>query len=310
MKGRFFLWLTLSLIFFLIPLSAALWGNPRRETVSAEITVFDADSKSLFTLPLDEYLKGVVAAEMPASFEKEALKAQAVAARTYSVNRLLKEFPAEHPDAAVCTSSTHCKAYKTEEQAKKDWGEAGDEYWNKISSCVDSTHGEIIVYENSPIDAVFHAASSGRTANSEDVWSSSVPYLRSVESPGEDAARDYITTVSVPFSEFCEKLKTIRPGISVTDRAQIGMPVAGEGGYVKYADIGGEQIRGTELRSLFGLRSTAFTISVGEEITFHVTGYGHGVGLSQYGANAMAKQGKNYQEILSTYYTGTMVEKR
>ena len=248
---------------------------------------------------------------MPASFHPEALKAQAVAARTYTLYHMGESSHPGHPGADTCTDPTHCKAYKSESEAKKDWGAEGEVYWKKIASAVEETEGELAVYEGEPIDAVFHAASAGHTADAMDVWSASVPYLKSVESGGEENSPEYVTTVSVPFSEFRKTLSEAYPEIVPESPADIGAVDAGESGYVRSVTVCGQTVKGGEIRRLFSLRSAAFTLSADNEtVTFRVTGHGHGVGMSQYGANAMAEKGADYREILKTYYTGTEVERR
>ena len=313
MKRRAVIWVLFLCVGCVIPMLLVRHAQaPQKETEPVqEVTVLDVSTGKEMSLPMEEYIKGVVAAEMPASFEVEALKAQAVAARTYTVNHMGEGTHEGHPNADACTDFTHCKAYKSEAEAKADWGKDGDKYWTKISSAVDETAGEIVVYEEAPIDAVFHAAAAGRTADAEDVWGAKIPYLQSVQSGGEEEMNDYETSVSLPFAEFCRILKEAHPEIGISEPTQIGEPIVGSGGYVKSVEIGGVSVKGTELRTLFSLRSTAFTISTTEDtVTFSVTGYGHGVGLSQYGANAMAKNGADYKKILATYYTGTTVEHR
>ena len=313
MKKRLLFWMIFIWVAFLVPLILSQKNETAEpgSALPAEVTVLDADTGEEMTLPMEEYIKGVVAAEMPASFESEALKAQAVAARTYTVKHMGEGTHEGHPNVDACTDFTHCKAYKSEADAKADWGADGEKNWAKISSAVDETAGEIVVYEEKPIDAVFHAAAAGQTADAEDVWGAKIPYLQSVQSGGEEAMIDYETSVSVPFAEFCRILKEAHPDIEISESSQIGAPTVGSGGYVKSVEIGGVAVKGTELRTLFSLRSAAFSLSATEDtVTFSVTGYGHGVGLSQYGANAMAKRGADYKEILTTYYTGTTVEKR
>lgn len=313
MKKRLLFWMIFIWVAFLVPLilSQKNEGTEPPSALPAEVTVLNAGTGEEMTLPMEEYIKGVVAAEMPASFELEALKAQAVAARTYTANHMGEGAHEGHPNADACTDFTHCKAYKSEADAKADWGTDGDKNWAKISSAVDETAGEIVVYEEKPIDAVFHAAAAGKTADAADVWGAEIPYLQSVQSGGEEEMNDYETSVNVSFAEFCRILKEAHPDIGISEPSQIGEPSVGSGGYVKSVEIGGVNVKGTELRSLFSLRSTAFRISTTDDaVTFSVTGYGHGVGMSQYGANAMAKRGATYKEILTAYYTGTTVEKR
>ena len=268
-----------------------------------EISVFFKEENKVENMNIDEYLCGVVAAEMPAEFEEEALKAQAVAARSYAYYR--KENPSpDHPAAAVCTDFAHCKAYKPIESQKNSWGNDAKKYSDKISDAVYSTSGKVITYNGDVALAVFHSQSgSGRTENSKDVWGGDVPYLVSVESHGEENAPNFYSTQTVSLDEFGKKLN-----VKIVGAEDIGAPVLSEGGNVKSITIGGVEFSGKDIRSLFNLRSSCFKILVNNEnVTFEVTGYGHGVGMSQYGANAMAKEGYSYIDILKHYYTGTQI---
>lgn len=279
--------------------------------VPPEATIDDIVSVNVFNhilnqsenMNLEDYLIGVVAAEMPASFEEEALKAQAVAARTYT---LYKSAGESHPDGEVCTDPGHCQAYLTDEQMHTNWGNDYSLYFNKIKEAVYSTRGQVLTYNEEPVMAVFHSMGGGKTENSEDVWGSDIPYLVSVDSPGEEEATNYNSTVTVSFEDFKNKILSEYPNASINSFLDISQPVLSEGGHVKSMIIGAVTVSGTKLRSMFNLRSTKFYLTFeGGNVTFNVTGYGHGVGMSQYGANAMAKEGKTYKEILSHYYMGT-----
>ncbi len=283
---------------------------------SKVISVYFSQEDAVRQVNLEEYLIGVVAGEMPASFEREALKAQAVAARTYIINREKannKESLELHKGAVICTDSTHCKAYISTEQTKVNWKEQWEENYAKIKSCVEETAGMIITYNNEPISAVFHSTSSGRTENAEDVWGGTVPYLKSVISEGEELSPRYSSTVEVPFSEFQEKLRQQHSDISFHSEPAnwIEGIERAESGSVKTIRICGKVMKGTEIRQLFGLRSTNFTLGMKDGlIIFQVTGNGHGVGMSQYGANYAAAQGASYEEIIRKYYQGVSLEKK
>lgn len=278
----------------------------QRKISGETIDVLFTEEDIVRTMNIEEYLCGVVAAEMPATFEDEALKAQAVAARSYAVHRKINPSP-DHPDATVCTDYTHCKAYKTGEELGALWGNDEKEYLNKIKNAVYSTNGEIITYNGEVALAVFHSQSgSGRTENSKDVWGGDIPYLVSVESHGEENAPNFYSTVTVSFTEFKSKIESEFPDASINSVADIGDINKSEGGSVKTMKIGKEKISGKDIRRIFGLRSSCFEIKADEKnVTFEVEGYGHGVGMSQYGANAMAKEGFDYKAILTHYYTGT-----
>lgn len=260
---------------------------------------------------MSQYLKEVVAAEMPAEFEPEALKAQATAARTYLVNRIKagnEQAKKDHKGADICSDSTHCKAWISEEERKKIWGaEKADAYWQKISDAVESTAGVLITYNEQPISAVFHSTSSGFTENASDVWGGDVPYLVSVQSKGEEESPRYHSELTLTTEEFKKTVSENIEGVN-WEKELIGNITRSEAGGIKTISIGGVEVKGTKFRTMFGLRSTNVQISVdGENVNMNVTGFGHGVGMSQYGANYLASQGMNYVDILKYYYTGVSV---
>lgn len=251
---------------------------------------------------------------MPASFEPEALKAQAVAARTYLQSRMNAydeaSPPQEHKGADICTDSSHCKAWISEEKRRTLWGDEADANWAKIDKAVSETEGEVVLYNGNIISAVFHSTSSGRTESSKDVWGGERPYLVSVESPGEEVAPNFKTEKSISLNDFKQIVFAELEGAS-EDFSPVGEIARSDAGGIITAEIYGVKISGTRLRNLFDLKSANITISITEnDVHFAVKGYGHGVGMSQYGANAMAKNGKNYVEILTHYYSGTTVERR
>ena len=254
-----------------------------------------------------DYLPGVVAAEMPALFEPDALKAQAVAARSFILSRT-RTVNANHPEADVCTDPGCCKAYATEDELREKWGADFDAYWQKMLAAVRETDGQYLSYEGEPIFAAFHSSSAGMTEDAGAVWNA-LPYLVSVPSPEEaEDVPDYVTTVSYTDGEFAARLREGYPYISLaSDSAAWVEDVAlDESGRVASVTVCGQEIPGTEMRTLFELRSTAFTLEHGEGgFTFTVTGYGHGVGMSQYGANVLAGLGTPYEDILAHYYPGT-----
>lgn len=259
---------------------------------------------------LEEYLVGVVAGEMPASFEKDALMAQAVAARTYIYKKIKDNKEKDgHSGATVCDNPGCCKAYAENEELKEKWGADFEKYYKKVESAVKDTENRILVYENEPISAVFHSMSNKRTENSEDVWGSEYPYLKSVESGGEDMLPNNISEVAIAKEDFMQKIKEANEkAIFQNSAADIGNPVYNEGGSIKSITIGGADFTGVEIRSMFGLKSADFEINLTEnDVVFTVYGYGHGVGMSQYGANELAKQGLGWEEILLHYYQGTKI---
>lgn len=261
---------------------------------AATIPVLLKEQGNIRELNLEEYLVGVVLAEMPASFDEEALKAQAVVARTYTVRAM--EGKGKHDDGDICGDSSCCQGYL----APVDYGGEEDAL-AKVRNAVESTAGQVLSYEGKLIEATYFSCSGGTTEDAVAVWGTDVPYLQSVKSPGEEDATYYTDSVSFSVSEFASRL-----GINLTGNPWVENVSYTAGGGVDTMVIGGLTFKGTELRKLLGLRSTAFTITATEDtVTVHTRGYGHRVGMSQYGADAMAAQGSTYKEILSHYYQGT-----
>lgn len=282
--------------------AAALWDQ------SVTLTVQVGDQVQEMTL--GDYLWGVVAAEMPASFEPEALKAQAAAARTYTVYKLLH--PTDAHEADLCSDPGCCQAWisRADRMAAWDAGQA-EAYAQKVTQAVTETDGMAVCYEGQPIQAVFHAASDGTTRSAQEVWGSEVAYLQSVASPEGEEVPNYYSTVPVSAADFSAALTAAVPGCDLSGPVEswIGAVEYDETGLSRAVVIGGVEVPTATLRALFSLRSASLTVeAAGDTVTFYVTGYGHGVGMSQYGANAMAGQGKGWQEILTWYYSGTAVE--
>lgn len=238
-------------------------------------------------IALEEYLVGVVGSEMSASFELEALKAQAVAARTFVAQRNF-----------IVDDSTASQVYQDDEQLKQVWKDQYDEYRAKINQAITDTKQEVITYQGECITAAFFSSSNGATNNSEDYWQNALPYLRSVKSPWDQKIEGATQTVSFSLDELSSIL-------GFQNRIQsISKPERYANGYVKRVTIDGIVFTGRELRELLSLRSSAFEINIVEnEATFTTHGFGHGIGMSQYGANAMAQEGKSYRDILLHYYT-------
>ena len=262
------------------------------------------------TLTLADYLWRVVAAEMPASFEREALRAQAVTARTYTLYQMGIGTNPNHPEADMCTDIACCQAYLDPDQAAANWGDGASAYAAKLTGAGSSTGGQAIFYEGALIDAVFFSSAAGRTLDAVEVWGGSVPYLTGVESPEGEEVPNYHTTVAVSLEDFRETFLAQYPQADLSGDPsgwfQSLRPTSSGG--VNTVEVGGVVVKGSELRSLFGLRSAHFTVTAGAEgVAFSVTGYGHGVGMSQYGANAMARAGASWQEILEHYYTGVTI---
>jgi len=259
-------------------------------------------------LPLESYVEGVVLAETPDNFPMAALRAQAIAARTYAVYKMMRGRPEEHPDADLCDDFKHCAAYRTPTTAVGGGGGGLN-----IRQAVQDTAGQILTYQDIPIAAVFHCASGPRTESAADVWGEDVPYLQSVVSPGGAACADYEGTVSLPFEEFRRKVQDTFPEADLSGDPETWFSDSERtvGGGIRTVRLGGEIVEGAALRDLFGLHSTNFTITTdSDSLSFHTIGYGHCVGLSQYGARYMAEQGADETEILSRYYPGTFLTER
>ena len=261
-------------------------------------------------LAMDEYLLGVVSSEMPASFEKEALKAQAIVARTYTVS--LIQSGGKHENADICDDSTCCQAWITKEDRQARWDEdKKDEYWAKIEDAVNSTKGKVIEYNGEVIKAFFHSNSGGKTENVSVVWGgTNLPYLKSVETSGEDAYSQYASELEISKSDFEAKMKEKYSDFTIdyNDANCIEVKEFTDGNRVKTIKIGNKELSGVEVRSILGLRSAHFTYEInGDNIKFNVIGYGHGVGMSQTGADSLAKQGYSYEEIIKHFYTGVEI---
>jgi len=245
-------------------------------------------------MDLEDYIWGVVLAEMPASYEVEALKAQAVAARTYALRTK------RHENANICTDYGCCQAYVRPENYT-----GGAKFSEKVRQAVLSTAGQVVTYAGELIEATYFSCSGGRTEDAAAVWGADVPYLQSVPSPGEENSSDYMKTVSMSAEEFAAAFD----GLSGTPGSWIGKITYTNGGGVATIEIGGTEYKGTTVRQKLKLRSTAFVITVvGSSVSITTKGFGHRVGLSQDGAEAMAVGGSDYADILAHYYPGTRLQ--
>ena len=275
-------------------------GATEVETEELKIAVLMEDG-TIARMALEEYIAGVVLGEMPASFEMEALKAQAVVARTYTLR--LRERGVKHPDGGVCTDPACCQDYEDPDLYLEQGGTQAD--IDKIKQAVAETAGLVLTYEGELIEATYFSSSGGRTEDAVAVWGNDVPYLRSTDSPEQAYAVQTTKTVTLTAQEFQTALGTVLSGPCET---WLGTVTYTDGGGVDTMLIGGTAFTGTQLRQLLGLRSTAFTMTaVGEHILITTRGYGHRVGMSQYGAEAMAVSGSTFREILSHYYQGTVL---
>ena len=306
----------------IVPFRSELFGRetPVDETEGEPFVSGELDARTTLKvlhgdqveeMDLGTYLVGVVRAEMPASFEPEALKAQAVAARTYTLYKM--ETGGNHGSAAdICTDSTCCQAYISEERARANWGKDADAYEKKVENAVVSTDGEAILYGGVPILAVFHSSSAGLTRAAGQVWLNDLPYLQAVDSPeAGDTIPNYYSRAEFTATEFKEKMLAVCPEADLSGSVSgwLKNAVTDSAGSVETVEVGGVTVKGAQVRTALGLRSACFEWETqGEKLVFYVTGYGHGVGLSQYGADQMAADGADYKEILTHYYTGVTVE--
>ena len=262
-------------------------------------------------MPLEDYVVSVVSGEISPDFPEEAIKAQAVAARTYALYKQQAGRPAQHKDADVCDDPAHCAAYvdlKTEAVAR--WGETANADAAAIRRAVKATEGMVLTYEDKPIVAVFSAAAGKKSERAEDVWGSDIPYLQCVDSPGGEACPKYHATVTLSADEIRKRAAKSIPSANLSGKPSDWFKASkrSEAGGIISLKFGGVQVQGTALRTLLGLNSTNFTIKVdGDMLTFTTPGYGHGVGLSQWGAKYAAEQGQTWQEILTHYYPGTKI---
>ena len=267
-----------------------------KEVVDNNIYVSVRRGGSVVKIELEEYVVGVVGAEMPASFNIEALKAQAVIARTYALKA--------NSRGTVLSDNESSQSYKSNDQLKSLWGSSFNTYYNKVKGAVDSTRGMYLTYNGNYIEAVYHSTSNGRTEDSSNVWGNSFPYLVSVESPYDSSNPSYLKTVSFSYSDISKKL-----GVIITSDTNFVISGKTSGDRVSSISVGEVSFTGIEFRNKLGLRSADFDIEKNDEgVVITTRGYGHGVGMSQYGANGMAKNGSSYRDILFHYYPGVSLK--
>lgn len=276
------------------------------------VKLLHSKNNEIQEIDLDEYLYGVVAAEMPASFELEALKAQAVVARTYTIYKIQNDAN-KHEGANICDDSTCCQAWISKEDRFAKWEEKSrQENWDKIVEAVNSTQGKIILYDGKPINAFFHSNSGGITETTANVWGGDdYPYLQSVETSGESSYSQYHSEVSLSKQTFIDKLKEKYDDFNIDFNEDDCIKILEytDGNRIKKIKIGNKELSGVEVRTILGLKSANFKITLeGENVKCVVTGYGHGVGMSQTGADSMAKKGSNYEEIIKHFYTGVEIK--
>ena len=282
--------------------------------INGKVKLYHKEEDRVEELDLEEYIMGVVASEVPASFNEEALKAQAIAARTFYMSKRNNPDKDSKNKGAEIDDTTNCQVYMSKEERMSKWSRSeGESNWNKIQKAVLDTKGQVLTYEGSVLEyPQFFATSSGKTEDAKDVFSIDVPYLKAEESKGEEIAPKYKTTLEIPINEFINKInsKYTTANVKKSNLASlIKIESYTESGSVKEIKIGNETIKGTEFRELFNLNSTNFKFDFEKDIVkINCTGYGHGVGMSQWGANVMAKNGATYDEILKHYYSGVKIQ--
>ena len=334
MKKIFIYLLGFIIIFFIIP--TLLTISPPKENVEETISNIEENSEETVKqqeqydyqkyktikllhqesgqveeLNIDEYLYGVVSSEMPANYEIEALKAQAIVARTYTIYQIIHN-SGKHEKADICDDFNCCQAWISKDERMAKWSaEEAESNWNKILEAVNSTSGKIITYNGEPINAFFHANSGGITESSLNIWGGiDYPYLKSVETAGEEGYTQYSSEVVYSKEELINKIKEKYPEceIDFSQENCIQIIEYTTSSRVKTIKFGNIEMAGTEARTILGLKSTNFTFSIeGDNVKFSVTGYGHGVGMSQTGADALAKTGTNCEEIIKHFYTGVEI---
>ena len=280
-------------------------GEEQENYQDITIQLLHAKTGEVEQVNLEEYLCHVVSAEMPADYELEALKAQAIVARTYTMYKRMNK---KHANADICDDSTCCQAWVSKEDRLARWEESKRESnWQKIEQCVNETRGKIVTYQNEPINAFFHANSGGKTEIPVNVWGggSNLPYLQVVETAGEEGYTQYASEIELTQEEILNKLKEKYADIQIdfTKEEEIQITEYTDSQRVKTVRFGNHELSGVETRTIFGLKSTNFEITKQEgKIKFSVKGYGHGVGMSQTGADALAKQGKTAEDIIHHFY--------
>lgn len=325
MKKSFIIILIVILFIFLIPLiftnkrvvDTSTNNNIDLEVVDfnyseySEIKLLHKDTDEVEEVKLDDYIACVVSAEMPVSYELEALKAQAIVARTYTIYKITTS--KKHDNADICDKSTCCQAWISKENRLKRWKESdAQNNWNKIIRAVNETAGKIVTYNNKPINAFFHANSGGKTEIPFYVWGGSgYPYLQVVETSGEDAYSQYSSEAEFTKKELEKKIREKHSDfeIDLEENDCIEIKERDSSNRVVTVKIGNLNLSGVETRTLLGLRSANFTVDISNnKVNFKVIGYGHGVGMSQTGADALAKQGKNCEEIIKHFYSGVEIK--
>lgn len=316
--------LALILLFFMVTLPLSVFIIPDSEGDLSPSGDFSADTSKIkvlltgedkvITVSMTEYLIGALASEMPVLYHSQALNAQAAVCRTYAEKMIEQqsENPSEELKGAHISddSSVH-QGYMTQQERKEKFGEQYEIYEEKLSEAVKEGGSYVITYDGKLITAAFHAISSGQTESSLNLWGSDLPYLQPVQSAGDKLSPDYASTVTLTDAQFREKAASLKGAVLSDDSEEwIGEAETSDSGTVLSITVGGKEFTGLEIREAMGLRSPCFTVKHEDgSFVFSVIGYGHGAGMSQYGADYMARQGSSWQEIIKYYYKGTEIEK-
>lgn len=284
--------------------SGATQKNDYELDILNEIKLYLTDKETVLKLDKNEYILGVVAAEMSADNNIEALKAQALAAYTFAYRKHAQN-KKTNSNYDLTNDSTLDQRYIDEETRKNKWGEKFTENEKKIKQAVESINNKLIVYKGEPILAAYHAISAGKTETAKNVWGTDYPYLQSENSVGDLLCTDFYSELTISSDEFVRKITELGVEVNVAVENIIGESNKSSAGTVLTIKLCGSNITGAKIREVFGLRSAAFDIVYkNNNFVFTVSGYGHGVGMSQFGANYMAQQGSDYKEIITTYYRG------
>ena len=295
----------------LISFSTGSADDPTSVYYGAEngrVRVLQVSSQKILSMDLTEYLIGAVASEMPASFSEEALKAQAIASYTYLKWLMLNSDSSAEALWDISDDSGTHQGFLSLEQMKERWGDKYDTYYGKLKRIVESVKGEYIAYNGEPVLAVFHGISAGSTADSSELWNEPLPYLISVDAPGDKLSPDLVSVNSFTYGELSVIIENISGSSTdgIDKKEWIKIISADKNGYVISVSIGGITVSGTELKALLSLKSPNFIVKTTDsKVEFTVYGKGHGLGMSQYSADFMARQGYDYKEILGHFYTDT-----
>jgi stage II sporulation protein D len=288
-------------------------GDVQLQEGDAVIKVYRTQTHKVETMPLEAYVAGVVAGEMPIQFELQALEAQAIAARTRAVQTLIHHSPPKLPEAAnagadITDSYLYDQAYSSLEQLKREWGAQYRQNLNKLYQAVNATKGKILTYNGTIIDALYFSTSNGYTEDAKNYWGKEIAYLKSVPSPWDTVAPRYKQQTVIPIPELLQKLDIHAVSASAGNKLPMRVLAVSQTNHVTKIQVGDKVLTGRQFREALQLNSTSFTWNiVDNNVYFQTEGYGHDTGMSQYGANGMAKEGKTADQILKYYYQGVTI---